>query len=166
MVNLCISLMKMRGRSGWPSVEYSRMLIREAMLMRFIDSLIRRTACPPAVAVCAVPSSPSPLSSHVFALFLTFFLSGLSPLRRGSRVCAGPGQRGIWPFLHQTLRRSQSWSRTFNITCVTQTSCVFSLRGLEAGGAASRHTHRHAHTLHLGICVRVTPRDRQAAGPH
>lgn len=136
MVNLCISLIKMRGRrwgaerSGWPSVEYSRMLIREAMLMRFIDSLIPRTACPPAVAVCAVPSSPSPLPSHVFALFLTFLPIGLSPLRRGSRVYTGPGQQGIWPFLHQTLQRSQSWSRTFNITCFTQTSCVFFLRGL------------------------------------
>lgn len=41
-------------QSGWPSVEHLWLLIREAMLMRFIDNLIQRAAGRPAVTVCVI----------------------------------------------------------------------------------------------------------------
>lgn len=107
---VCINWLKVRGgRCRAERLAFSgifSLLIREAVLMRFTDSLMRRTACPPAEAVCAVVLSPSPLLSLILLFFSHVLPLGPAAVRRGSPVCTGPSRRGIWPFLHQTPRRS------------------------------------------------------------
>lgn len=82
-VNECISLIReeVGEQSGWPSVGYSQMLIREAMLMGFTDSVIPRTVSP--LLGLSVPSLPLWISPPP-PLFLTVFLSSCLSLAEGA----------------------------------------------------------------------------------
>lgn len=107
--NVCSNRLKVRGgRCRAERLAFSgifSLLIREAALMRFIDSLMRRTACPPAEPVCAVALSPSPLLSRILLFFSHVLPLGPAPVLRGSPVYTGPSQRAVWPFF--TLRQSR-----------------------------------------------------------
>lgn len=83
-VDECFIFMMWGGGGSW-AAEWTafsgtrcQLLIREAMLMRFIDSLIRRTERPPAVAVCIPPF-------HLLLPFCSFSSASSSPLASSSQ---------------------------------------------------------------------------------
>lgn len=144
-------------------MEHCQLLIREAMLMRFIDSLIRRTERPPAVAVCVLPPPPpSPV--------LLFFPSASSSLlasssQRGSCFHWTETAGGLLVFPPRSVMNTAEKLHLYHHSS-SPLGCLLLLRGWKRAERPAK-THTHTQTPEpVGIWVRVALRERQAAGPH
>lgn len=146
---------------GWPSVGHSQLLIKEAILMRIIDNLIRRTERPPAVAVCVVVLlSQSQSASHILLFFSSCLC--LTVPHRGDHVFPGTRQQGVWLFSSKVCNEHRSEVGPLTLHTSHRPPVSSSWGSLSGRTGLPRHTNIEL----VGIWARVAPRERQAAEPH